>query len=84
MAVGEAERRCGAPPSEVRLVCIDDGSDGEDLARVQEWLTEIVEARILILDMVGAVDENIDDGPDGAIEGDAALSVARACEAALW
>lgn len=84
VAVAEAEHLCGAAPTEVRLVCVDDGSDGLDLERVQEWLTQIVETRILILDLFGSIEGDDIEGSLEGIEGEAALSVARACEAALW
>lgn len=77
-AVEQARAERGADPTEVRLVCVDDGTDGADLQRIQEWLAEEVGASTLILDLVGTVD-----GVEVAA-GMNAMSVARACEAALW
>lgn len=83
-AVDQARTLCGAAPTEVRLVCIDDGSDGAELERIQQWLSDEVEARILVLDLVGSIEEDEVEGSMDDIDDETALSVARACEAALW
>jgi hypothetical protein len=91
-AVAEAEARTGAHPAEVRLVCIDDGADGTELGLINQWLEDEIESRLQILDLVGRIEaRDADDqaegrypGLDPAIDATAALSVARACEAALW
>lgn len=80
-AVDQAQILCGAGPTEVRLVCVDDGSDGADLERIQQWLSDVVEAQILVLDLVGPI---VMQGSMDDIDDETALSVARACEAALW
>lgn len=89
-AVVDAEAEHGAAPAEVRVVCVDDGSDGSELGDIETWLAERYQARLLVLDLVAPV-EGSDEmlaACDGALElpedyGDA-LSLARACEAALW
>ena len=91
-AVIEAEVRTGARPAEVRLVCIDDGADGSELGLINQWLEDEVESRLQILDMVGRITAPDVGDPvrdqyalvDPAVDPTAALSVARACEAALW
>jgi len=85
-AVGEAETRRGAAPSEVRLVCIDDGADGAELERIGSWLDEAVGARLQVFDLMGPAKATSAEQPDEAdgLVRSSALSAARACEAALW
>ncbi|MEM9133008.1 MAG: hypothetical protein AAF962_08700 [Actinomycetota bacterium] len=89
-AVADAEAEHGAAPSEVRVVCVDDGTDGAELGDIEEWLADRYQARLLVLDLVAPIE-----GPAGGpVDGDEAgerpedhgdaLSLARACEAALW
>ena len=84
-AVEQAQELRGGPPAEVRLVCIDDGSDGAELSRIQHWLLEVVEAQVEVLDLVGPIDSRTND-ETRAHDSDRpkALSVARAGQAALW
>ena len=87
-AVVEAEAEHGAPPSEVRVICVDDGGDGSELHDLESWLTDRCQARLLVLDLVAPIDAIDGDGSGAAVDlpddpGDA-LSLARACEAALW
>ncbi|MEM8923319.1 MAG: hypothetical protein AAGD35_07425 [Actinomycetota bacterium] len=92
IAVVEARAHCGAAPCEVRLVCIDDGDDGAEIEDLQTWLTEEIGASSLVLDMVGPVSlpagvgvaRTIDVEPRPERTACDELSVARACEAALW
>lgn len=90
IAVREAERVCGGPPTVVRLVCVDDGAGGEDLTRIHEWVTEEVGAELLVLDFFETAGDEISEALDGpaldgpaldGIDGEAALSAARACQA---
>ncbi len=76
-AVAEARSRRGSPPDEIRLVCVDDGGDGDDLAHIGAWLADRFGSTLLVLDLVGP----IGDGDPDPIAGG---SVARAREAALW
>ncbi|MEL7207558.1 MAG: hypothetical protein AAGK32_04900, partial [Actinomycetota bacterium] len=84
-AVAEAETGFGAPPAAVRLVCIDDGSDGDDIAEIHEWLEQAYAIRLLVLDLVAPIARSgsVPGTLDPASHADA-MSVARACEAALW
>ncbi len=89
-AVTDAETEFGAAPSEVRVVCVDDGVDGAELSDIEEWLADRYQARLLVLDLVAPVGTADDQGVDGddveppPEDHDDALSLARACEAALW
>ena len=75
-AVAQAEELHGAPPAEIRVVCVDDGSDGADLDRLARWLRDDLDVEFQVLDLVGPVASRR--------ESDTDRSVARACEAALW
>jgi hypothetical protein len=80
-AVADAETRLGGPPTEVRLVLVDDDGDGSEVDEATQWLAQR-NIRFWALDLVG---------PDGVAtpnstdaEAQRARSVSRAVEAALW
>ncbi|MEM7339633.1 MAG: hypothetical protein AAF467_13350 [Actinomycetota bacterium] len=79
-AVSEAERLTGARPTEVRVMCIDDGGDGAELEGIADYVRLVVGSRLEVLDLVG--DPTIETRPAEVAPG--ALSLARACRAALW
>jgi len=81
LAVGEAEAELGGPPAEVRLVCIDDGGDGSEVALASEWLADrgIV---FRVLDLIGPDLTLPPPSPDP--DSQRTRSLARASEAALW
>lgn len=79
-AVDGAEARMDSLPAEVRVVLVDDGTDGAEVDLARQWLA----ARSIgfhVLDLVGA------DGVEQA-SADAASrlsrSMSRAMDAALW
>ena len=81
LAVGEAEAELGGPPAEVRLVCIDDGGDGSEVALAGEWLAgRGISFRVL--DLVGPDLTLPPPSPDP--DNQRSRSLARASEAALW
>ncbi len=81
LAVEEAEAELGHPPVEVRLVCIDDGGDGSELALAGEWLAD-QGIGFRVLDLVGPDLALPPPSPD--LDGQQTRSLARASEAALW
>ncbi|MCP3989196.1 MAG: hypothetical protein GY724_08985 [Actinomycetia bacterium] len=83
-AIVEAGIRRGAPPAAVRLVCVDDGADGSELGSIHQWLEDEIKAQVQILDLVGKIKTPDIDESGQPVDPTAALSVARACEAALW
>lgn len=81
LAVGEAEAELGCPPAEVRLVCIDDGGDGSEVALAGEWLADRGIA-FRVLDLVGPDLTLPPPSPDP--DSQRTRSLARASGAALW
>lgn len=94
LALAGAEARCGVVPSEVRLVCVDDGGDGTTLGALREWLAErSIVFQVLDLDPPdpdsegsnGAVRNGAGtDEVPGSMPADIRASMARARNAALW
>jgi hypothetical protein len=84
-AVAHAEEVLGTLPSEVRLVCYDDGVDGSELARIAAWLDGAGGMPLLLLDAATVEEGGADPGgaSGGAGQDPARLSVGRARHAAL-
>lgn len=80
-AVAQAEAELGSIPTEVRLVCVDDGGDGSEVALTRHWLAERGIA-FRVLDLVGS--EGALPLPSIDLTAQDARSLARASEAALW
>ncbi len=83
-AIVDVAFRHDAPPSAVRLVCIDDGADGSELGRIQQWVEDEIDAPVQVLDLVGTIKAPTIDDDGTPMNATVALSIARACEAALW
>ncbi len=77
-AVEAARSELGRPPVEVRLICVDDGTDGSSVAALSEWLDE-QRVALQVLDLVRDSAVDASSARDGA-----AQSLERAIEAALW
>ena len=80
-AVSEAQTLVGSLPAEVRLVCIDDGGDGSEVALAADWLATRG-VGFQVLDLVGA--EGPVPPPSQTEAAQQARSASRACDAALW
>ncbi|MDH5290874.1 MAG: hypothetical protein OEY41_12835 [Acidimicrobiia bacterium] len=81
LAVGEAEAELGGPPAEVRLVCIDDGGDGSEVALAGAWLADRG-IPFRVLDLIGPDLTLPPPSPDP--DSQQTRSRARASGAALW
>lgn len=77
-AIAVARSELGNNPTEVRLICVDDGTDGSALAAVSEWL-EQERISFQVLDLVRNSTADLVPELD-----DDAQSLERAIEAALW